>query len=419
MSATIVAEGLGKRYRLGESAQAYVTLRETLARRLRRHESDGSRGDEIWALRDVDLAIEEGDAVGIIGRNGAGKTTFLKTVARIVQPTTGSVRVRGRVGALLEVGTGFHPELTGRENVYLNGVILGMSRRDVRRRFDDIVEFAGIERFLDTPLKRYSSGMYLRLAFSVAAHIDPDVVIVDEVLAVGDAEFRKRCLGRMSEFGREGRTVLFVSHDTGVVGQLCRSAVWLEQGRVQAVGPTHDILDRYLRSTVRSHSSVDVPFDARHTLQRLSLAMVDAAGRTVDSPRRDDTLTFELRVDAKEALAGIDAAIYLRNLAGVRVVNENLSDVASDLTGPPGRFRVRLTIPPMLAADDYVVGVWLGTSEALLFKGELMRFSVRPLPDERLESVHGVARPAVRWDVEHEPWTAVPSSPTEADNTRW
>ena len=232
----IQAEGLGKRYRLGESG--YATLRERLDLRSRRRAAVDNGEREVWALRDVDLEIEEGDVVGIVGRNGAGKTTFLKTVARIVRPTTGVVRVRGRVGALLEVGTGFHPELTGRENVFLNGVVLGMSRREISRRFDDIVEFAGVERFLDTPLKRYSSGMYLRLAFAVAAHIDPDVIIVDEVLAVGDAEFQRRCLGRMSEFGREGRTVLFVSHDSSAVARLCRRAVWLEQGTLLKRLPT-------------------------------------------------------------------------------------------------------------------------------------------------------------------------------------
>ena len=204
----------------------------------------------MWALRDVDFEIEEGDVVGIVGRNGAGKTTLLKVLARIVRPTTGVVRMRGRVGALLEVGTGFHPELTGRENVFLNGVVLGMSRREIDRRFDDIVEFAGVERFLDTPLKRYSSGMYLRLAFAVAAHIDPDILVVDEVLAVGDAEFQRRCLGRMSEFGREGRTVVFVSHDTGAVGQLCRRAIWLEHGKVRDDGSVESVLAAYLRDVV-------------------------------------------------------------------------------------------------------------------------------------------------------------------------
>src|SRR5262245_26450585 len=229
----IEARNLGKRYRLGQSG--YATLREKLgSRRGLQHGPTEAR--EIWALRDLDLEIREGDVLGFVGRNGAGKTTLLKTIARIVRPTTGVVRVRGRVGALLEVGTGFHPELTGRENIYLNGVVLGMSRREIDRRFDDIVEFAGVERFLDTPLKRYSSGMYLRLAFAVAAHIDPDVVIVDEVLAVGDAEFQRRCLGRMSEFGREGRTVLFVSHDTGAVASLCSRAVWLDAGEIKADG---------------------------------------------------------------------------------------------------------------------------------------------------------------------------------------
>ena len=244
MTVVIQAAGLGKRYRLGQGG--YVTLREKLDAYLRPRAVQTNGRREVWALRDVDLEIDEGDVVGIVGRNGAGKTTFLKTVARIVRPTTGVVRVRGRVGALLEVGTGFHPELTGRENVFLNGVVLGMSRREIRRRFDDIVEFAGVERFLETPLKRYSSGMYLRLAFAVAAHMDPDVIIVDEVLAVGDAEFQSRCLGRMSEFGREGRTVLFVSHQMNAVQTLCPKTLWLHKGRVEAFGPSRDVIARYL-----------------------------------------------------------------------------------------------------------------------------------------------------------------------------
>jgi ABC-type polysaccharide/polyol phosphate transport system ATPase subunit len=403
MGAAIVADGLGKRYRLGEGVHAYVTMRETLSQRLRGRARGAGQQDEIWALRDVNLEIGEGDTVGIIGRNGAGKTTFLKTVARIVRPTVGAVRVRGRVGALLEVGTGFHPELTGRENIYLNGVILGMSRREVRQKFDEIVEFAGVERFLDTPLKRYSSGMYLRLAFSVAAHIDPDAVIVDEVLAVGDAEFQRRCLGRMSEFGREGRTVLFVSHDAGAVGQLCRRAVWLEHGHVHDDGPAHDVLDRYLRSTVRHESTVDAPLSDDSLIRRLSLSVLDANGRPIDSPRRDDSLTFELRLEARERLVGLDAAIFLRNPRGVRVVNENLSDAKRTLNGPPGTYRVSMAAPPILAADEYVIGVWLGTPQDLIFSGELLRLPVLPLPEDRETSIHGVARPGVRWTVEIEP----------------
>jgi ABC-2 type transport system ATP-binding protein/lipopolysaccharide transport system ATP-binding protein len=401
MPAAIEAERLGKRYPLGEGGHRYVTLRETLGARLRRRAA--VRRDEIWALRDVDLEVEEGDVVGIVGRNGAGKTTFLKTVAHIVQPTTGLVRVRGRVGALLEVGTGFHPELTGRENVFLNGVVLGMSRREIARRFDDIVEFAGVERFLDTPIKRYSSGMYLRLAFSVAAHIEPDVVVVDEVLAVGDAEFQKRSLGRMSELSREGRTVLFVSHDTGTVGRLCRRAVWLEHGTVRADGPAQEVLDRYLRSTVLSQARVDVAVRPDSPIQDLSLAVTDADGVPVDAPRRDEQLVFELGFTTQERMVSLDAAIFVLNRNGVRVINENVSDTGKRLGGPPQAYRIRFAVPPVLAAGDYVVGVWIGNEDQRFVRDELLRLTVLPLPDDHQDSVHGLVRPDVRWSVRTEP----------------
>src|SRR5215207_10459431 len=245
MAAAIVTEGLGKRYLLGERADAYGTLRAAVgglvARRAR------SRREELWALRGVDLVVEQGEVVGVIGRNGAGKTTLLKLIARITEPTEGVARMRGRVGALLEVGTGFHFELTGRENIFFNGAVLGMSRREIERRFDEIVEFSGVERFLDTPLKRYSAGMYLRLAFSVAAHLEPVIVIVDEVLAVGDAEFQRRCITRMSELTDEGRTVLFVSHDLGAVGRLCNRVVWIDGGRTQHDGGAAELLASYQR----------------------------------------------------------------------------------------------------------------------------------------------------------------------------
>jgi ABC-type polysaccharide/polyol phosphate transport system ATPase subunit len=399
MSLSIVAEGLGKRYRLGEGVHSYVTLRETLARRLRGGAGEMSRDDEIWALRDVGLEIEEGDSVGIIGPNGAGKTTFLKTVARIVRPTTGVVRVRGRVGALLEVGTGFHPELTGRENVYLNGVILGMSRREVRRRFDDIAEFAGVERFLDTPLKRYSSGMYLRLAFAVAAHVEPDVLIVDEVLAVGDAEFQRRCLGRIGELGQEGRTVLFVSHDTGAVGQLCRRGVWLDEGRVRQVGDAHAVIDDYLRTALPQAKRVDAVVQGVGLLESLSLSVFDSHGTPVDSPRRDEPLTFEIDFATRESVRGLDVAVYLADARGTRVVNENLSDAGQTISGPARRYVARLSVPPLLAAGDYTVGAWVGNEEVRLFQGDVLRLSVLPLPGDR-DHRFGVVRPDVRWQLE-------------------
>jgi lipopolysaccharide transport system ATP-binding protein len=237
------AESIGKKYQLGgntrdDSRYSYRTLRETLAdgtRKLfnRRNRRNGV-GEEFWALRGINFEVEQGQVVGIIGRNGAGKSTLLKILSRITEPTTGKVHIKGRVASLLEVGTGFHPELTGRENIYLNGAILGMSRAEIQRKFDTIVEFAEVEEFLDTPVKRYSSGMYVRLAFAVAAHLDPEILVIDEVLAVGDAEFQKKCLGKMNQLSqREGRTVLFVSHQMNAVERLCSRVLWLDKGTLQ------------------------------------------------------------------------------------------------------------------------------------------------------------------------------------------
>jgi lipopolysaccharide transport system ATP-binding protein len=249
MSLAIVAEGLSKRYRIGELQAGYGTLRESIARgakRLAGREHHHHR-QEIWAIEDVSFEVEEGEVLGVIGSNGAGKSTLLRVLTRITSPTAGRAEIRGRVGSLLEVGTGFHPELTGRENIYLNGSILGMKRREIRGRLDEIVEFSGIEKFLDTPVKRYSSGMYVRLAFSVAAHLEPQILLVDEVLAVGDAEFQRRCLGRMEDFSQSGRTVLFVSHNMQAITQLCDRAILLKEGSVQLDGPSSQVVARYLQ----------------------------------------------------------------------------------------------------------------------------------------------------------------------------
>src|SRR6266568_323448 len=250
MTEVVQVEDVSKRYSLGRPLGGYTTLREVLVGRFGQMFGDTVQPDQIWALRDVSFALEEGETLGIVGHNGAGKTTLLKILSRITHPTSGESRTRGRVGSLLDVGTGFHPELSGRENIYFNGAILGMKRREIDRLFDEIVDFAGLERFLDTPIKRFSWGMWLRLAFAVAAHVDPDVMLVDEVLAVGDVRFREKCLGKMSDLGREGRTVVFVSHDLGAIVQVCRRAIWIEQGIVQADGPSEEIVERYLRSAV-------------------------------------------------------------------------------------------------------------------------------------------------------------------------
>lgn len=287
MSIAIEVEGLSKRYRLGEYQAAYGTLRETLvhaAKRITRQEHHRPV-EELWALRDVSFRVPEGQVLGIVGRNGAGKSTLLKVLTRIASPTAGRAEIRGRVGSLLEVGTGFNQELTGRQNIYLNGAILGMKRREIEQRFDDIVEFSGVERFIDTPVKRYSSGMYVRLAFAVAAFFEPEILFVDEVLAVGDAEFQARCLGRMEEFGNSGRTVLFVSHNMQAVSQLCSRAILLEGGRLVHDGPSEEVVAHYLQTSAgagssRTWSEDEAPGDDLVRLR--SVRIVDSDGKTVN-----------------------------------------------------------------------------------------------------------------------------------------
>ncbi len=250
MTSAIAAESLSKRYRIGELQASYGTLRESIMRSARRivKGHHHHHHEEIWALRDVSFDVAEGEVLGVIGRNGAGKSTLLKILTRITSPTAGRAEIRGRVGSLLEVGTGFHGELTGRENIFLNGSILGMKRREILRKLPEIIDFAGVEKFIDTPVKRYSSGMYVRLAFSVAAHLEPEILLVDEVLAVGDAEFQRRCLGRMEDFSQQGRTVLFVSHNMQTIAQLCDRAILLDEGQVVRDGPSEEVVAYYLQS---------------------------------------------------------------------------------------------------------------------------------------------------------------------------
>jgi lipopolysaccharide transport system ATP-binding protein len=257
MAIAIEAQNLSKKYRIGEMQAAYGTLRESLShagKRLIGREHHAAGKQEIWALKDISFQVPEGEVLGVIGRNGAGKSTLLKVLTRITSPTSGRVEIRGRVGSLLEVGTGFHAELTGRENIYLNGAILVMKRREIDQRFDAMVEFSGVERFIDTPVKRYSSGMYVRLAFSVAAHLEPEIMLVDEVLSVGDAEFQRRCLGRMEELGSAGRTVLFVSHQLPAIAQLCDRAIQINGGKIVADGRPAEVVANYLHQT---HSAGD------------------------------------------------------------------------------------------------------------------------------------------------------------------
>jgi lipopolysaccharide transport system ATP-binding protein len=293
MPTAITVEGLSKRYRIGELQSAYGTLRDSLAAAGRRVVQREHRPhyEELWALHHVSFQVEEGQVLGVIGRNGAGKSTLLKILTRITTPTEGRATIRGHVGSLLEVGTGFHPELTGRENVFLNGSVLGMKRREIIRKFSEIVEFSGVEAFIDTPVKRYSSGMSVRLAFAVAAHLEPEILLVDEVLAVGDAEFQRRCLGRMEELSESGRTVLFVSHQMQAIAQLCDRAIWLEKGRIAADGPSSEIVARYLQAGLGAGSSVTwrdlqaAPGDKRVRLRSVRVVQDNVEASAVDVRR--------------------------------------------------------------------------------------------------------------------------------------
>jgi ABC-type polysaccharide/polyol phosphate transport system ATPase subunit len=372
--------GLSKRYVIGQHASGGQTLREAMTAVLRRQRAER---EEIWSLRDLTFEVAAGEAVGVIGRNGAGKSTLLKILARITEPTAGRVRTRGRVGSLLEVGTGFHPELTGRENIQLNGAVLGMDRREVRRQFNDIVEFSGVEAFIDTPVKRYSSGMYLRLAFSVAAHLQAEILLVDEVLAVGDAEFQRRCLGKMAEVERAGRTVVFVSHNLDAVIRLCPRSIWLERGAARAMGPTAHVVDQYLGEgigDVGTRTWDPSSFGGTARLDRVSVLGTDDRARALFD--RDEAFVVEVEFTVDRPTPGLDLSAVIATNRGTRVLDEAISD----LSGPTlaqGTHRVRLKIPPILAVGDYRVSIWIGTpyedfvweEEALTFRLEGVNFN--------------------------------------------
>ena len=382
-SAVIEVRGVGKRYRLEEQRAAYGTLRDALTAAVTRGRGDGRSPHELWALRAVDLTVNEGEAVGLIGSNGAGKTTLLRILARITEPTEGVSRTRGRIGALLEVGTGFHPELTGRENIFLSGAVMGMSRADIRRRYDEIVEFAGVSDFMETPLKRYSTGMRLRLAFAVAAHLEPELMLVDEVLAVGDFEFQRRCLRRMSMLGEEGRTVVFVSHDLGAITRLCTRAVWVDHGRVKRDGNATRVVEEFYASMPGQSGSVELAEDGDITIRRVSIT--DAGGRVIAQPQRGEPVHLEATLVAKKHVPGLDVALYVLSTDGVRLLDEAWSDQPDmpELAPEAGEYLVRLRIPPLLRAGDYVVGVWLGTELQTFVDREALAFSLVPPASDR------------------------------------
>jgi lipopolysaccharide transport system ATP-binding protein len=377
MTAAISIEDLSKRYAIGireerndslvlAAASALLQPLHNLSR-IRRLTSVGNDAveseDSIWALKDVSFDVQEGSAIGIIGRNGAGKSTLLKVLSRITSPTSGKATIRGKVSSLLEVGTGFHPELTGRENVYLNGSIHGMSRREIANKFDEIVDFSGVERLIDTPVKRYSSGMTVRLAFAVAAHLDPDVLIVDEVLAVGDAEFQRKCLGKMESTALTGRTVLFVSHNMAAVTRLCREAVWLDKGKVVRIGPTAEIASSYLmgdegRGATRIWELDSAPGDDQVRL--LQVSITNAGGEVISVSDVKDDLLIGIRY---KVLAGKPSFRCNVNVftQGVHIFN-TLEPSETERTGPR-EYLTTVRIPPYLLTEgEHSIGVSLFTS---------------------------------------------------------
>jgi lipopolysaccharide transport system ATP-binding protein len=373
------AEALSKLYRLGGSREAYKTLRDTLsdavvaawrrAGKLVQGRGAGAaeRDDTLWALKDVAFEIKRGEVVGIIGRNGAGKSTLLKIFGRITEPTEGYVDIYGRVGSLLEVGTGFHPELTGRDNIYLNGAILGMKRVEIGRKFDEIVAFAEIERFIDTPVKHYSSGMYMRLAFAVAAHLEPEILLVDEVLAVGDARFQRKCLNKMHDVGQQGRTVLFVSHNMPAITRLCERAILLDGGRVQQDGPSHRVVSTYLNAEVGTMAVREWPDPATapggEVARVRSVRVRTADGQTTEAVDIRQPIGIEMQYDVRRSGYVLSPYYDFYNEENVHVfAAADLDPTWRRRPRPAGRYVSTAWIPGnLLSEGTLLVGVGLAT----------------------------------------------------------
>jgi lipopolysaccharide transport system ATP-binding protein len=412
--------GLGKQYQVGER-ESYLALRDAIARAVASplarltgaaRRDSGAADRTFWALQDVSFDLPPGEALGIIGRNGAGKSTLLKILSRITEPTAGEAVVSGRVGALLEVGTGFHPELTGRENVLLNGAILGMSRREVQRKIVDIVDFAGVDRFVDTPVKRYSTGMRARLAFAVAAYLETEILIVDEVLAVGDAEFQRKCMGTMGEAARSGRTVLFVTHNMAAVETLCRRSIWLDRGRCIADGPTSEVVSQYLSTSFSALGERNWPTLGvapgndtvrvrRAVVRPESGAATDVIG--VQTPIAVEVEYWNLRPGAR-----LNLSLHFYNEQGIRIFNAlpYLECVWQGQQFPRGVYRDTCHIPAHLLNDGVhriELMVVENSSHVIFQMDDLLVFDVRDDGSSRdgwFGRWEGAVRPQLMWDTE-------------------
>lgn len=409
---------IGKRYRIGVSTRQYNTLRDTLAGVFHNPKSrlytKMTEENSFWALKGVSFKVEEGKAIGIIGRNGAGKSTLLKILSRVTEPTEGSALIHGRVGSLLEVGTGFHPELTGRENIFLNGAILGMKRTEIESKLDEIIAFSEVEKFVDTPVKRYSSGMYLRLAFAVAAHLDPEILVVDEVLAVGDAEFQRKCLGKMSDVASQGRTVLFVSHNMSAIMRLTDQTVVLERGKVVMQGPTADAVDYYLSqgfSQEGQHEWKEDEFDKNSApFHPIRIRVLSEAGTVSDTVRSTEKFYVEMDYSLDEDIAGLRVGFYVISTRGEFVLTSFDVDDPEKFekysTRKAGRYTSRCTIPgDFLNEGRFVIGVnasifkirtYFHDEQALVFNVNGTGAPGTQWPEPRT----GLIRPRLNWEIE-------------------
>ncbi|MEW6092446.1 MAG: ABC transporter ATP-binding protein [Chloroflexota bacterium] len=426
MSNTIISvENVSKAYRLGQIGSG--TLRHDLAAwwakvrgkpnpllKIGQEAHGNVEGETLWALRGVSFSVEQGTVLGIIGKNGAGKSTMLKILSRVTAPSSGQVKVKGRIASLLEVGTGFHPELTGRENIYLNGAILGMKRVEITRKFDEILDFSEVEDFIDTPVKRYSSGMYVRLAFAVAAHLEPEILVVDEVLAVGDAEFQRKCLGKMGDVAQQGRTVLFVSHNMSAILRLTQEAIVLEKGRLALRGPASQAVEYYLSAGAsqageRLWDEHEIPASAA-PFRPIALRLRDRAGRIVETVRSVEPFTIEMEYTLAAPLTGLRVGIYLNSMRGDQVLTSFDTDdhVRFEKHGTrlAGHYLSRCMVPPdLLNGGRYTLGVNAGSyrvrryfmdEQALNFNVDIsgapgMQWS---------ETRPGILRPRLEWKIE-------------------
>lgn len=418
----IHVENISKRYRIGLAQERPDTLRDLLVSRVNRLKQSLSRGGTprpenagvIWALKDVSFDVQRGQVLGIVGRNGAGKSTLLKILSRVTEPTEGFGEIHGRVGSLLEVGTGFHPELSGRENIYLNGAILGMRREEIDRKFDEIVDFSEVSKFIDTPVKRYSSGMYLRLAFAVAAHLEPEILVVDEVLAVGDAEFQRKCLGKMNDVAQEGRTVLFVSHNMSAILRLTQETIVLDGGRIVMRAPTPEAVDHYLNMGLTKQGervwTAEENVGAVEPFQPLALQVCNSAGRVVDTVNASEGFSIEFTYQLSDAICGLRVGLYLMTTRGEYIFTTFDTDDPALFENyparPVGRYVSRCTIPPNLMNEGrFVLGVnasvyriqrYFQDDKALTFTVDATGAPGMQWTEQRL----GPIRPQLDWQIE-------------------